>query len=203
MSFIKANSYDIVKIYITQIGIAIFATMMYLSAGMIKADSTVDWWLALIISIFATGFFFSLLYCSAWEWGGKDKIRADGGKITIDSLKALKMGLLGNVPNFILNLLAFIGMLVFSGSNIAFFGAIGGVCATINRFTAAMYQGIVKNSLDFLHGEAYGEFTFYIFEAAAFFVLALISVLVIHFGYTMGVKEKKLFGFFKSNKSYE
>ena len=75
MNFFKANSYDIVKIYITQFGIAIFSTMLYLSAGMINADNTVAWWISLIISIFATVFFFSLLYCSAWEWGGKDTTR--------------------------------------------------------------------------------------------------------------------------------
>ena len=144
MNFFKANSYDIVKIYITQFGIAIFSTMLYLSAGMIKADSTVAWWISLIISIFATGFFYSLLYCSAWEWGGKDKIRADGGKLVIDKAKALKMGLLGNTPNLVLTLIAFIAFLVCSFDETSFIGPIGAVCATITRFTAAMYQGIVQ-----------------------------------------------------------
>ena len=203
MNFFKANSYDIVKIYITQFGIAIFSTMLYLSAGMINADNTVAWWISLIISIFATGFFFALLYCSAWEWGGKDKIRADGGKLVIDNTKALKMGLLGNVPNLVLTVIAFTAFLVCSFDKTSFIGPIGATCATITRFTAAMYQGIVKNSLNFLHAEAYGEFTFYIFEAVAFLLLSLISVLVIHFGYIMGVKEKKLFAFMKNDKKYE
>ena len=203
MNFFKANSYDIVKIYITQFGIAIFSTMLYLSAGMINADSTVAWWISLIISIFATGFFFALLYCSAWEWGGKDKIRADGGKLIIDNTKALKMGLLGNIPNLVLTLLAFIAFFACSFDKTIFIGPIGAVCAMIMRFTASMYQGIVQNSLSFLHGEAYGEFTFYIFEAVMFFALSLISVLVIHFGYIMGTKEKKLLSFMKNDKKYE
>ena len=203
MSFFKANSYDIVKIYITQFGIAIFSTMLYLSAGMINADNTVAWWISLIISIFATGFFFALLYCSAWEWGGKDKIRADGGKLSIDKAKALKMGLLGNVPNFLFTVIAFIAFLVSSFDETSFIGPIGAVCAMITRFTASMFQGIVQNSLDFLHAEVYGKFTFYIFEAVMFFVFSLISVLVIHFGYMMGVTEKRLFAFMKSDKKYE
>lgn len=203
MNFFKANSYDIVKIYITQFGIAIFSTMLYLSAGMINADNTVAWWISLIISIFATVFFFSLLYCSAWEWGGKDKIRADGGKLVIDGTKALKMGLFGNIPNFVLTFIALIAFIVSSFDKNSFIGPIGAVCAMITRFTASMYQGIVQNSLAFLKAEAYGEFTFYIFEAVAFLLLSLISVLVLHFGYTMGVKEKKLFSFMKNDKKYE
>lgn len=203
MSFFKANSYDIVKIYITQFGIAIFSTMLYLSAGMINADNTVAWWISLIVSIFATGFFFALLYYSAWEWGGKDKIRADGGKLIIDKTKALKMGLLANIPNLVFTLLAFVAFLVCSFDSTSFIGPIGAVCAMIIRFTASMFQGIVQNSLSFLHGEAYGQFTFYIYEAAMFFVLSLISVLVLHFGYAMGLKEKKLLSFIKNNKKYE
>lgn len=203
MNFFKANSYDIVKIYITQFGIAIFSTMLYLSAGMINADNTVAWWISLIVSIFATGFFFALLYCSAWEWGGKDKIRADGGKLVIDKAKALKMGLLGNIPNFVLTILAFVAFLVCSYDKTSFIGPVGAICSMIIRFTASMFQGIVQNSLSFLHGEGYGEFTFFIFEAVMFFALSLISVLVIHFGYIMGVKEKKIFSFMKNDKKYE
>ena len=203
MSFFKANSYDIVKIYITQFGIAIFSTMLYLSAGMINTDNTVAWWISLIVSVFATCFFYALLYCSAWEWGGKDKIRADGGKLDIDKMKALKMGLIGNTPNFLFTILAFISFLVCSFDKTSFIGPIGAVCSMIMRFSAAMYQGIVKNSLDFLHGEGFGAFTFYIYEAVAFLLFSLVSVLVIHLGYTLGVKEKRLFSFIKTNKKYE
>lgn len=203
MSFFKANSYDIVKIYITQFGIAIFSTMLYLSMGMINADSTVAWWIHLLISIFATGFFYALLYCSAWEWGGKDKIRADGGKITVDKAKALKMGLLGNIPNFLFTVLSLIAYIVCIFDKTSFIGPIGAVCTMITRFTAAMFQGIVHNSLDFLNGEGYGEFTFYIYESVAFLFFTLISVLVIHFGYMMGLKEKRLFSFIKNNTKHE
>ena len=203
MSFFKANSYDIVKIYITQIGISIFSTMMYLSAGMIKADSTVAWWISLIISIFATGFFFALLYCTAWEWGGKDKIRADGGKIALDTAKGLKMGLIGNIPNFIFTVIAFVAFIICNTNKESFIGPAGAVCSVIIRFTASMYQGIVENSLSFLKGDGYGEFIFYIFQSAFFFVLALVSVLAVHIGYVMGAKETRILGIFKSKKTYE
>ena len=113
------------------------------------------------------------------------------------------MGLLGNIPNFVFTIIAFIAFMVCSFDKTSFIGPIGVVCAVIIRFTASMYQGIVQNSLSFLHGEVYGEFTFYIYEAAMFFALSLISVLVIHLGYVMGVKEKKIFAFIKNDKKYE
>ena len=103
----------------------------------------------------------------------------------------------------IFTVIAFIAFLVRSVDETSFIGPIGAVCALITRFTASMFQGIVQNSLDFLHAEVYGKFTFYIFEAVMFFVFSLISVLVIHFGYMMGVKEKRLLAFMKSDKKYE
>ena len=61
MKFLKENSYDIIKLYITQIGIAIFSFMIYTAAGMISKDSTVSSTILVIVSLFSTGFFFALL----------------------------------------------------------------------------------------------------------------------------------------------
>lgn len=202
MRFFKENSYDIVKIYITQIGISIFALMMYLAVGMISADSTVSTGISLTISIFATVFFFALLYCSAWEWGGKDKIRYDAGKIELRATKALRMALLGNIPNILLMLLGIISFSFCLGGITSTFDAIGSVCTLIYRLTAAMYQGIVQTAFSFLK-DGDKNFLFFVVEGSAFLGLSLISALVTHFGYIMGIKEKRLFGFIKSNKKYE
>ena len=202
MKFFKENSYDIVKIYITQIGISIFALMMYLAVGMINADSTVATGISLTISIFATVFFFALLYCSAWEWGGKDKIRYDSGKIDLKITKALRMALIGNVPNFVLMTLGIISFSFCLGGTTAVFDAIGSICTLIYRLTAAMYQGIVQASFSFLK-DGGKNFLFFVVEGIAFITLSIISALVTHLGYVMGVKEKRLFGFIKSNKKYE
>lgn len=202
MKFFKENSYDIIKLYITQIGIAIFSFMMYSAVGMINPDSTVPIVFSVIVSVFSTGFFFALLYCSAWEWGGKDKIRIDAGKMSPHSLKGLKMSLFANVPNFLFTVLGIISFLFCLFGIDSVFAVIGSICALIFRFTEMMYQGIVQAIFQGLKdGEK--NLLFLTVESVAFFAFSLLSALVTHFGYVMGTKEKKLFAFIKNNKKYE
>ena len=202
MKFFKKNSYDIVKLYITQIGIAIFSFMMYSAVGMINPDSSVSLAFSVPISIFSTFFFYALLYCSAWEWGGKDRIRIDGGKAKRDVLKAFKMSLFANTVNFLLTLIGFAAFLFCLNGMMSGFDAIGSICALLYRFTLMMYQGLVQGIFSGLKDGGL-NLLFFTFESAAFFVFSFLSALVTHFGYWMGLREKRLFGFIKNNKKYE
>ena len=80
MKFFKENSYDIVKLLINQIGIAIFSMTLYFSIALIE-DANLKSTLNLLVSIFSTLFYYALIYTAAWEFGAKDKIRIDGGKM--------------------------------------------------------------------------------------------------------------------------
>ena len=62
MNFFKENSYDIVKLYLTQIAISVFALIMYTSAGFIQANTSLSATFQIIISIFSILFYFVLLY---------------------------------------------------------------------------------------------------------------------------------------------
>ena len=72
MKFLKENSYDILRLYINQIGITIFSLVLYFSVGMLD-DKVLSLRLKIAISVFAMLFFFALLYTAAWDWGAKDK----------------------------------------------------------------------------------------------------------------------------------
>ena len=193
MKFFKENSYDIVKIYITQIGIAIFSFMLASGAGMISPDSSVSKPLQLILSIFSFGFFYALLFYSAWEWGAKDKIRMDAGRLSGNSLKGLYMGLFANVPNIVLTVIAIISYAVCLGGANTFFGGVGGVCSIIYRFTANMYHGTVQACFSFLK-DGGTNILFLFVEAIAFLAFSLLSILALQVGYVLGIKKSNLFG---------
>ena len=86
-----------------------------------------------------------------------------------------------------------------------FFTKLGGVLFTILRFTASMFQGLIVNVFDFLRDGAEGAAneSFYFAQACGYAVMIIITVFATHFAYTLGSKDKKLFGFIKTNKKYE
>ena len=101
MKFFKENSYDILRLYINQIGITIFSLLLYFSVASIE-DKTLGLRLKIAISVFAILFYFALLYTAAWDWGAKDKIRIDAGRLECKKYKGALMSLIANIPNFIL-----------------------------------------------------------------------------------------------------
>ena len=66
MKFFRENSYDIVKLFINQIGITIFSFMLYTAVAMIDNDS-LFLKINVFVSVFAIAFYFSLLYLPCSE----------------------------------------------------------------------------------------------------------------------------------------
>ena len=205
MNFFKENSYDIVKLYLTQIAISVFALIMYTSAGFIKANTSLSATFQIIISVFSILFYFVLLYTAAWDWGANDKIRADGGRCTLDKTRGLKMVAISNIPNYIFVLVPVIGFGLSTAGINTFLAKLGTIFFAILQFTASMFQGLIVNVFDFLRDGAEGAAneSFYFAQACGYAVMILITVFVTHFAYTLGSKDKKLFGFIKTNKKYE
>ena len=205
MNFFKENSYDIVKLYLTQIAISIFALIMYTSAGFIKANTSLSATFQIIISVFSILFYFVLLYTAAWDWGANDKIRADGGRCTLDKTRGLKMVALSNIPNYILVIVPVVGFGLASAGTDTFLAKLGTIFFAILQLTACMFQGVIVNIFAFLENTAEGSFnaSFYFAEACGYAVMILVSIVVTHFAYTLGSKDKKLFAFIKTNKKYE
>ncbi len=205
MNFFKENSYDIVKLYLTQIAISVFALIMYTAAGFVEADTALSTTIQIIISVFSILFYFVLLYTAAWDWGANDKIRADGGKLTLDKARALKMVAISNVPNYIFALVPAVGFGLGALGIESFVAKVGAVFIVILRFTASMFQGLIVNVFEFLKNDAEGvtNYPYYLAETCGYIFMILLSILVTHFAYTLGSKDKKLFGFIKSNKKYE
>lgn len=197
MKFFKENSYDIVKLFINQIGITIFAMIMYTAGGMIQVGGGISLPIRLGISIFSTLFYFVLIYMTAWDWGAKDKIRIEGGKVEKDSFKGFKLALLANVPNFILIIPALIFTIIILITNASFAVSAFEIFNVIIIFILSMYVGTVQGALNFLpdHNGAQYKVLFIV----GFLVMTIVATLVTNLGYRLGLKEKKIFSFKKAN----
>lgn len=197
MRFFKENSYDIVRLYINQFGITIFALMLYFSASIVL-DSTWKLTLYLLVSLFSTVFFFALLYFAAWEFGAKDRIRIDAGRMEYNKNKGLYLGLFAGVPNFVLAILSIFGKGIYILSGIGFFDALFSIPYILLFFTSAMYMGALKFIFEPLNGSA-TDF-FFLWQSVGFLVLTFCAALVVHFGYRMGCGCRHIMDIFKMKK---
>ncbi len=132
-NFFKDNSYNIIKLFLNQIGITVFGTMLALATSNNSS-------LLLASSIFSTAFLLVLDYNVCWEIGAKDKIRIDGGRFKPMPAKGAVLSVLANIPNLLLSVLMGIGVLI--GTAAA--ETVSVVCNAIARLLNGMYLGIIK-----------------------------------------------------------
>ena len=199
MKIFKENSYDIVRLYVNQLGIMIFSMLLYTAVGSFENESLSSS-LSVFVSVFSTCFYLVLLYYAMWEIGAKDKIRIDGGRMTPCKNKGLVMGLFANVPNLVLGLLSVILMSAFllGGGDGVYAGFL--VFNTIMRFHASMLLGVITALVPSGLSEGAIDYVEFLIEAILFTVLPLISVAVTHLAYTLGSREKKIFSFLSAKK---
>ncbi len=179
MKFIKENSYDIIKLYINQLGITIFSLILYFSVSSIESEGTRGI-IKACVSLFASVFYFALIYTAAWDYGAKDRIRVDGGRMSEQKWKGAVMGLLANSLNF---LFAGICIISYNFTHNSFFAQSFDIANLLLRFTEAMYLGAV-------------QFVFasnMLLQTVGFLIFSFVSVLVTHFAYILGMMEKRLF----------
>ena len=186
--FLKENSYDIVKVFINQIGITIFSLVLYFSISSFKSSNT-DLYnkLMVAISAFALIFFFALLYTAAWDLGANDKIRIESGKVNKRIYKGALITFCANIINF---LFAGITLLTVACSFDGAMKAISGVCYTLYAFLNAMYNGVVRNGIMLITSS---ENPSPLYVAIAYFVAPLLPILASHIGYVFGMKNIKIF----------
>lgn len=196
MKFLKENSYDIIRLYINQIGIAIFSLVLYFSVGMLE-NADISLRLKIFISVFAMLFYFSLLYTAAWDMGAKDKIRVDAGRMKENKFKGAFMSLLANLPNFIVAGICALtmGMFLLGGYEVA--KTVSGIFNLILRMFCSMYLGIMQGI--FISFNENAELYNFL-QSIGFFVAPLLAVLSTHIGYLFGLNNKKIFSSSKTRK---
>ena len=188
MKFFKENSEGIVRLFINQIGIAIFSSFIYTAVGAINKDGTSQTWVKVLISAFCLLFYFALIYTTVWDMGAKEKIRIDAGRAEKKSARGFLMGLYANIPNFIitgLSLLLYGAFMLGLGDG---FKTAFGFLNAIFRIFMSMYLGVIDGLTAMLPEDG----TLFLIQTVYYFLLPLVSVLVVHFAYLMGLNERRI-----------
>ena len=204
MGIFKEHSYDVVKLYINQIGITIFSMFLYTAVGTIE-DSGLFSTLRIVVSVFSILFYFVLVYHIVWELGAKDKIRIDSGRYSPKPLKGGIIALYANIPNIVLALLSVIFCSLYLAFGIEWCGSAFAIVFLIVRFHAAMYMGLIQGVTPAAPGDGanLAVYTDALVESVWFILLPLIAVLFTQFTYWLGSKERKFFRMFAKGESEE
>ena len=154
--FWKENSYDIVKMFIYQLGMTVFGLVV--SMAMSKLSDSMKLpdgqrWPLMLGSVLGSCLYVYLLGYMTAEIGSKDGIRIEAGRAEYNRLKGLYMSLMANSINIVLALFAIIGKLCVT--NIGFFssntsieavpaaaGALNSISELILKLLNGMYLGI-------------------------------------------------------------
>lgn len=215
MRFIKNNSSIISKLYVNQIGIAIFSMFLYtIIAALQNEEQGYSLLFKVLVSVFALIFYFSLIYLAVWEIAAGDKIKIDGGRMEIQKSKGFLIGFFANLINFIVWGASVVLMFIYLMGGGEGFKNVFAVLNAIFRIFCSMYLGVVQGIATLMETsgildavssafESAAENTYYLVETIGFLILPLISVGVTAFAYFMGVNNYRIFSHSnnKNNKS--
>ena len=196
LGFLKENSYDIVRLFVNQIGINLFALVLYTALNVFENKDTALG-VRIAMSVFATGFYLVLLYTAAWEYGAKDRIRVDSGRYAHKPGKGALMSLIANIPNLLLAVPAVIFMIIHmtAGNEVLYSAFV--VLNTLIRFTSSMYLGILQGA--FIAFEASTNL-YFLLQTVGYAIVPAFAILSTHIGYSLGMKELRISALlFKSN----
>lgn len=189
MKFLKENSYDIVRLYINQIGIAIFSLVLYFAAAQ-AGDDGISLIISVAISVFATAFYMVLIYTATWDLGAKDRIRIDAGRMTEIRHKGVRLSLAANLPNFLFIFLSLVGKGAYMLGLGNGFDTLFAFSNLILRFAAASYLGILRGVFVSLADSAD---LYYLLQTCGFLVLMILPCLAAEIGYRFGSKNFRIF----------
>ena len=133
LHFLKERSYDIVKMLLYQIAIALFGISLAIATGGIAT-------LQLATSILSILFYLILIYIMMWELGAKDAGSIKRSEAGATRLTGLYMALVASIPNFLLATFITLGTLL---ADVPFFGNLGAGSATVALLVEGMYTGLL------------------------------------------------------------
>ena len=199
MNRFKENSYDIVRLYVNQLGIMIFSMLLYTAVGSFE-NERLSSALSVFVSIFSIAFYLVLIYYVVWEIGAKDKIRIDGGRMERFKNKGFYMGCFANIPNFALGILSvlFLGIFLITKNDGVYAAFL--IFNTITRFHASMYLGFITAAVPGASSGTNIDYPEFLIESILFTVIPVISPLITHLAYHLGEQDKKIFSFIKTNR---
>ena len=97
---------EIVKLLVTHAALAVFSIMC--TSPLLVLDTSGNETsvntIVLIVTALVFIFYYYLIRSQLWVLGAKNKISADGGRMVLNPLAGLYMGLIASIPSFLLNI---------------------------------------------------------------------------------------------------
>ena len=168
---------EIGKRFTTRIALAVFSIVCIsplLVMDMQNNESTVNT-ILILASIAVFAFYYFLIHSQLWNVGAKNKISADGGRMKLNPLAGLYMGLLASVPSFILNIL---NIVTYFYKDYAGYKSVHQISAILEVIWDAPAVGIVTA----LGGSPFG-----------YLAASILPALFAGIAYFLGTKEIKFF----------
>ncbi|MBR4334887.1 MAG: hypothetical protein IKP74_00385 [Clostridia bacterium] len=195
MGFWKKYSYQIVRLFVIQIGIAIFSLVLSFAVSTAFRDRGVA--ALFFVSVLSTLFYLFILYSVAWEIGGKDRLKLDAVHEAPRGGVGFLIALVAAVPNLLFDLLMLIGGILYRGGSTAVGSGFIAVGFTPSFFIQSTYQGIVSRLLSAFSlveptAETAGSASYYLVAALLFIAVAVPAIVVTGFAYWMGMNEKRI-----------
>ena len=97
---------EIFKLLVTHAALSVFSIMCISPLAVTKTsgnESSVNT-IVLIVNAVVFIFYYYLVRSQLWTIGAKNKISADGGRMVLNPLAGLYMGIMASIPSFILNI---------------------------------------------------------------------------------------------------
>lgn len=174
MKFVKENSYYIMRLLVTHIGMAVFGFVLFLTTNQQSRG------LMLAAGIFSAGFYAVLSYITMWEAGAKDKPKLDAGRSRLIKGKGFFLSLIAQCPVWI-SLLVFLLCSFFKTSNVA------ASVYYVTYFILTMLDGCFTGIMLFVNTVQSDMLI-----AAVFALGVLLIAAAAGLGYLFGTKERRL-----------
>lgn len=187
--FFHDYSYNVVKMFINQLAIAIFGASLTFATTTAHGGSSDFDTFTLVVSIFSAIFYLFLIYNLAWEIGAKDKISVDVKKKPYRPWFGFFLSFLANIPNLILVIIyAIISAVGSSGANF------------IIRFISCLVNGMYFGTLSVVRVFDNGVWVPLQAFWLSFLVAILPAIITSGIAYYLGHKNFKFFGFITNKK---
>lgn len=150
--FFKDHSYTIVRLIVFQLAADILGFITSTAASSMSAS-----WVLPASSAFCVFFYLFIVAAICYEYGQKDGIRIESGKIKKQPWKFFVIGLLANSLNLLLGIIAFVGRLIIGAPLQGFLtesyspvwiANLQEIAAAIARVLQVMYLGLMQTIAD-------------------------------------------------------
>lgn len=132
MTMFSNVRFETFKLFLDQIALAVFGIVTAVAASNSPAFQ-------IIFGIIGIGLYYYIIYATMWEIGAKDRIKVDAGREPKKPQKPLLMGLIANIPNFVIGLLGLF-ILINNGTT----QAIGSAAISISKLLQGYYLSMAN-----------------------------------------------------------